>query len=80
MHVAARYGCFPRLIFFPYLSVKRSAFLGSPTLSPRTKRLFGSSVIWFIGVPPSSKVQIWWVCAFVFIRVSKLVLSDVMPG
>jgi len=54
MHEAARYGCFPRLIFSPNLSVKRSAFLGKPTWSPKTKRGFGFTSMSAMVFPPSS--------------------------
>jgi len=60
--------------------VNSSAFLGSPTWSPKIKRLLGGNVRSVMFLPSSSRTYIWWVWDLFFSSVSKAVLSLVMPG
>lgn len=59
IHDDAKYVFFPRLIFSPNRKAKVSAFFGKPTWSPRMKRLFSASLVWFMAMPSSSRTYIW---------------------
>ena len=56
MHDAAKYGCFPRLIFSPYLKANVSAFLGNPMWSPNTKTVLSVSGVSVMFFPSSSRM------------------------
>jgi len=80
MHDAARYGCFPRLTFSPYLNAYVSAFLGKPTWSPSTKTAPPASSASVMLFPPSSRTYTLQVSALDLSSASKLVLFRFIPG
>ena len=77
---AARYGCFPKLTFSPYLSEKVSAFFGKPTWSPKTNTTLAGNSVSAISFPSSSKTYMLAVSAFAFTSTSKPLLLVLMPG